>query len=111
MTRNIMIALAATAVIAAFELAPSPASAGWYGHRADVRADRRDIRADRFDVRRDRVDLRRDWRDFGRDLRYGSRADIRRDFADIRRDRRDLRYGGIATCSRLIIGGNPYAFY
>jgi hypothetical protein len=84
-------AFVATAVIAGAGLAPTVTSAGWYGNRADVRADRQDLRADRQDIRRDRADLRRDFGDLRRDLRSRNRADFARDLADIRRDRMDLR--------------------
>jgi hypothetical protein len=89
MVRNAVLALAAAAVITG--VASTTASADWFGHRADIRADRRDIRSDRLDIQRDRADLRRDWRDLSWDLRYGSRANVARDLADIRRDRSDLR--------------------
>jgi hypothetical protein len=89
MLRNAIIALAATAVITG--VASTTASAAWFGHRADIRADRRDIRSDRLDIRSDRADLRRDWRDLSWDLRFGSRAAVARDLADIRRDRLELR--------------------
>jgi hypothetical protein len=89
MVRNAVIVLAATAIITG--VASTTASAAWFGHRADIRADRRDIRSDRLDIQRDRADLRRDWRDLSWDLRFGSRAAVARDLADIRRDRIDLR--------------------
>jgi hypothetical protein len=82
MVRNIVLALATTAVIAGTGLIPTAASAGWYD---------RDSRADRRDIARDRADLHRDWRDLRSDLRYGSRRDIARDLRDIRRDWQDLR--------------------
>src|SRR5258708_16027723 len=77
MIRKPIIVLATTALIAG--LTPTVASAAWYGHRSDIRADRRDIRADRFDLRHDRGDLRRAQRELARDLRFGGRAGIRAD--------------------------------
>jgi hypothetical protein len=67
MMRKVTIAFVATAVIAGAGVAPTVASAGGYGNRVDIRADRQDLRADRQDIRRDRADLRQDFRDLGRD--------------------------------------------
>src|SRR5260370_27010770 len=91
MLRNVIFAMATTAMVAGAALTPTVASAGWYHReRVDGRSDLRDIRRDRLEIRRDRADLHRDWRDLNRDARYGSRRDVARDIADIRRDRREV---------------------
>jgi hypothetical protein len=82
MVRNVVLALAATAVMAGAGLAPTAASASWYER-------------DRYDVHsyfhHDHARLHRDWHELNRDVRYGSRDDIARDLHVIRHDRRTLR--------------------
>jgi len=76
MLRHTILALATVAVIGGAGLAPTTASAEYYGNY------RGDLRHDRADLRRDLYDLRRDRREIGRDL-----ADIRHDRRDFWRDR------------------------
>jgi hypothetical protein len=82
MVRNVVLALAATAVMAGAGLAPTAASARYARDRYDVHSD---FRGDHFR-------LHRDWHELHRDVRYGSRDDIARDLDVIRHDRRTLRH-------------------
>jgi len=85
MVRNVILALAATAVMAGAGLAPTGASARWYER------DRYDVHSDYRDLHRDHTRLHRDWHELNYDVRNGSRGDIARDLDVIRHDRRLLR--------------------
>jgi hypothetical protein len=86
MARNVILALAATAVMAGAGSAPIAASPRWYER------DRYDVHSDYRDLHRDHARLHRHCHELNHDVRNGSRGDIARDLDVIRHDRRLLRH-------------------